>query len=110
MTTISFTRLEDGTWGLRFRARIGQPTVPATGTEVLVQKRDGSTERVVVGNIVRRDANRNSAYTTIVRGTRIPRRSPWVWNNTPYAERNPIATHLRPARDTGELEGLEVLA
>jgi len=51
--SISFARLNDETWGVRFASKA---QAPSPGDQVQVTKRDGTTQTVTLGSIVSRDA------------------------------------------------------
>src|SRR5436190_18462393 len=59
--SILFTKLRDGSWGLRFTNHSRRLAV--TGTTVTVEKRDGSRPKEVVGAVV---ARTRYAITTLI--------------------------------------------
>src|SRR5262245_52056409 len=70
--TATFTKLNDGRWGLRVAGH------PQAGEALIVTKKDGSQSEIIVGRILwagqDRDGN-DAALTTITETARRPRRA-----------------------------------
>lgn len=63
---VSFARLEDGAWGLRFSDRQDPIPTPAFGESVKVKKKNGTTATAIVGDLVARQDADHVIITKIV--------------------------------------------